>query len=103
MITQDDNTNETAHKKHIRSTRFTPPELEEFKAYCVEKGYGKIAQKAYDYYHEANWHDSQGRPVKNWKQKLIAVWFKEENKQLTPQQDVERVRKLMKDLGHNEF
>ena len=28
----------------------------------------------------ANWKDSKGKQVKNWKQKMQGVWFKEENK-----------------------
>ena len=45
-----------------------------------DKGYSEeAANKAYDYYSAGNWKDSKGKRVKNWKQKMIAVWFKAEN------------------------
>ena len=79
---------------------FVPPDIGEFKKYCEEHQHYGIAQKAFDYYSAANWHDGKGNPVRNWKQKLIAVWFKDENKDpppqiirpkvLTPQQQWER-------------
>ena len=33
-----------------------------------------------NYYSVNNWNDSQSNAVKNWKQKMISVWFKDENK-----------------------
>lgn len=58
--------------------------------YFKEKGYKEeIARKAFDYYNEANWHDANGKPVLNWKQKMQSVWFKDENKiQEQPKQKV---------------
>ena len=35
--------------------------------------------KAYTYYSQADWTDRNGNKVKNWKQKMFSVWFKEEN------------------------
>lgn len=55
--------------------------IEEVKLYFFENGYSEIsAQKFFDYYSIANWKDSKGNKVKNWKQKAQAVWFKPENK-----------------------
>jgi len=60
---------------------FTPPTLLEVKDYFNEKGYSeKSAIKAFDYYSVANWKDSKANQVKNWKQKMQGVWFKDENK-----------------------
>lgn len=58
--------------------------------YFKEKGYKEeVARKAFDYYNEANWHDANGKPVLNWKQKMQSVWFKDENKiQEQPKQKV---------------
>lgn len=56
------------------------PTLEEFTEYCKSKGFESIAKKAFDYYSEADWKDSKGNKVRNWKQKLQGVWFKAENK-----------------------
>jgi hypothetical protein len=55
--------------------------LEDIKSYFLENGYSEIsAKKFFDYYSVANWKDSKGNEVKNWKQKAQAVWFKDENK-----------------------
>lgn len=68
-------------KKPIKKKRFIPPTLDEVVNYFQKKGYLKsTAEKAYEYYNEADWIDSQGNKVLNWKQKMIAVWFKDENK-----------------------
>lgn len=57
------------------------PSLEDFKQYCLEKGYlPELAEKAFSYYDSADWKDSNGKQVKSWKQKLISVWFKPEMK-----------------------
>lgn len=69
-------------KKDIRKKPkgFTPPTLEEVKAYCEEKGL-TIEPKAFlDYFTESGWIDSKGNKVRNWKQKLL-TWQKYEPKQ----------------------
>jgi hypothetical protein len=67
--------------KQNRSKAFTPPTLELVRLYFIENGYSETsANKAYEYYNSANWHDSNGKQVKNWKQKMQGVWFKDENK-----------------------
>jgi len=68
-------------KKVRQKKDFVQPTLEEVVSYFLEKGYsGQVGKKAFEYYLTANWHDSKGNPVRNWKQKMIAVWFKDENK-----------------------
>lgn len=64
-----------------------PPTLQEVKDYFVEKGYTEqSAEKAWNYYNASLgdngrvWKDGKGQTVKNWKQKMQAVWFKDENK-----------------------
>lgn len=64
-----------------RREGFAPPSLEDVREYFTSKGYASgAADKAFAYYNEAGWRDSKGNKVKNWKQKMISVWFKEENK-----------------------
>lgn len=66
-----------------KSIVFTPPILEDVLSYFKDNGYSEIsAQKAFRYYNDANWMDSKGNRVKNWKQKMQGVWFKDENKQI---------------------
>ena len=65
--------------KPKKEKTFTPPSLDEVKEFFLKKGYDvKIADKAFDYYSAAEWKDSRGKPVMSWKQKMIAVWMKDE-------------------------
>ena len=79
---------EKEEKKNKRESikeknKFSPPTLEDVKSYFLENGYTEnSAQKAFDYYSTAGWRDSRGNQVKNWKQKMIAVWFKDENRRI---------------------
>ncbi len=62
---------------------FVPPLLEEVKTFFLSKGYSPdSAERAWNYYEDAEpkWHDKNGSPVKNWKQKMRVVWFKKENR-----------------------
>lgn len=60
---------------------FTPPILDDVISYFTENGYSRSAAiKAFDYYSAGNWKDSKGNQVKNWKQKMQGVWFKDEHK-----------------------
>lgn len=73
----NDNVNVNVNKKE----RFTPPTLAEVQTFFTDNGYSAASGKnAYDYYSEASWRDSRGSAVKNWKQKMRGVWFKDENK-----------------------
>lgn len=57
-----------------------PPTEAQVVEYFVEHGYTQQAgRKAFTYYATNDWKDAQGRPVQNWKQKMIGVWFKPEN------------------------
>ena len=58
------------------SKQFTPPTLEEVQAYCKERNNNVDAKQFWDYYDSAGWKDQTGKPVKSWKQKMIAVWEK---------------------------
>jgi len=68
-------------KKEKKERMFVPPTLDEVKKYFADNGYYESAAvKAYNYYTAGNWVDSRGNHVTAWKQKMIAVWFKPENK-----------------------
>lgn len=69
------NIRETKKKKE-----FTPPTLEEVKAYCEERKNNVNPQRFIDHYAVADWKDTNGKPVRNWKQKIISVWEKDSNK-----------------------
>lgn len=75
------NTTPDWNKYFEKKRGFTSPTEQEVVDYFKEKGYKEIAgKKAFEYYNEADWNDSTGKKIKNWKQKMIGVWFKDENK-----------------------
>lgn len=79
--TQDDRKGKEGKGKERKGKEFIAPACEEVEFYFQENGYSiEAARKAHEYYSTANWTDSKGNKVRNWKQKMIAVWFKEENK-----------------------
>ena len=75
---------ESIGKESLRGKRkpFSPPTPSEVESFFTENGYtAEAARRAFDYYTDANWHDAEGKPVLNWKQKMRGVWFKPEHKQ----------------------
>lgn len=70
------------YKAESRKGReFVAPTVDEVVAYFTKKGFPEsTARRAFDYYNDADWIDSQGHKVRSWKQKMIAVWMKEENR-----------------------
>lgn len=82
--TQEQEETQTQTKEETQKkpkTVFIPPIEIDVIDYFKEKGYSEeTAKKAFSYYNEGNWSDSRGNKIKNWKQKMISVWFKEENK-----------------------
>ena len=67
----------TGGKKPKQKKIFTPPSESEVIDYFLSNGQpAEDGKRAYQYYDAGNWIDSQGSPVRNWKQKMIANWFK---------------------------
>jgi hypothetical protein len=76
---ENENENEIVDRKK-RGAGEKKPSIEDVKDFFREKGYSQdTAVKAFEYYSINEWKDGNGKPVKNWKQKMIAVWFKPEN------------------------
>jgi len=72
---------EKEEEQKKEKNKFIPPTSSEVIEFFTAKGYTKqAAEKAFQYYDVAGWHDGNGKKVKNWKQKMTAVWFKDENK-----------------------
>lgn len=68
-------------EKKEKTKRFVPPSQIEVIDYFNQNGYSnESAIKAFKYYETGNWKDGKGNQVKNWKQKMQSVWFKEDNK-----------------------
>ena len=71
----------SSSKEKKRKEIVYTPSLSEVELYFKDNGYTKeSAIKAFHYYEENNWKDSRNNQVKNWKQKMQGVWFKDENK-----------------------
>ena len=70
------NTDTKPSNKPVRDNKrtqkeFIPPTLEEVEQYCRERKNNVNAKRFYDYFDAAEWVDSNGKPVRNWKQKII--------------------------------
>ena len=66
--------------KGKKAKAFVPPTAQEIADYAKENGYSIDSSFIWNYYNDANWKDSRGKPVLNWKQKIRAVWFKDDKK-----------------------
>lgn len=67
-------TNKKRIEKEIKGKeekKFIAPTLDEVKNYIKEKQLLVSAEHFYNYFTEGNWVDSKGKPVKNWKQKIL--------------------------------
>ena len=82
-----ENENVIENKKRNKKI-FTKPTIEEFVSYFLENGFNKeLALKAYNHYDLADWHDTKGNKVKNWKQKVHTNWFNNNDKHKPIQQN----------------
>jgi len=63
--------NTTRSKK--KNVKFIPPTIEQIKEYITEKGYNVNPQTFFDHFTEGEpkWVDANGKPVLNWKQKIV--------------------------------
>ena len=84
--TDKNDKNDNNDKKYINGY---PQEIEVMQ-YFKENGYSEeVGKKAFRYYSDAGWKDSKGKKVKNWKQKMQGVWFKDENKAVAEREKYE--------------
>lgn len=72
----EQNKNKNKNKnKNLHTDASLRPSIEDVEAYVKEKNLSVDAQKFFDYFEASEWVDSMGKPVRNWKQKLI-TWSK---------------------------
>ena len=63
---------EPAEKASVKKTKqFVPPTLEEVKDYCLQRKSQVDPVRFWEYFDTGGWKDSGGKPVRNWKQKLL--------------------------------
>jgi hypothetical protein len=78
---EDENEDIIINKKNKEKNKFIAPTITEVIAYFEINGYPSThATHVFNYYADANWKDSKGQPVRNWKQKMRGVWFDEKYK-----------------------
>lgn len=58
-------------------SRFSPPSLEEVKAYCQERGSGVDPETFLDFYTANGWKQGRGKPIVDWKA-TVRTWEKRE-------------------------
>jgi len=69
LNTKELNTNKSNTNLHTHIEQ--RPSLEEIRSYISEKNLNVDAEKFFNYFDAGEWLDSKGKPVRNWKQKLI--------------------------------
>lgn len=67
-----DKDKEKGNKSTGRKRQFIPPSFQEVKEYATTRNRSDLVKSFFDYYHEGDWQDKEGKPVKNWKQKFIS-------------------------------
>lgn len=82
-IESSNNISSNLEKENTKRKRkeFVAPSKEEMMDYAAEKGFDRsVGAQAWEYYSVADWKDAKGDQVLNWKQKMIASWFKNAQK-----------------------
>lgn len=85
-------------KKSKPKKLFVPPTIDEVTEFVSSKGFKpEFAKTIFEYYHTADWKDSKGNQVKNWKQKILGVWLtgdKADKHRIAPAEKPQRVVRL---------
>jgi hypothetical protein len=84
MVTDSDSDSDSVStnvdKARTKSKPVAPTEQEVIEFFTANGYRPDIASNAFNYYDSAQWRDSRGKAVINWKQKMRGVWFKDEYK-----------------------
>lgn len=81
--------NQFAEKEKAKKPKFQPPTLAEVEQYVREKDYNVDVARFMEYYTTSEWHDNNGKPIKNWKLKLL-VWNRPKQNNFTSFKATER-------------
>jgi len=92
------NKDENGNKKPQTKKSFIPPVIEDVVKFFDENGYAN-GERAWNYYNDADWKDSTGKPVKNWKQKMRGVWFRPENIKPKQKEKLPSVDEFFKEMS----
>lgn len=68
-------------RKGVLKRVFVAPVLDEVILFFNSEGYSRDgAVRAFNHYSMNNWCDVNGKPVRNWRQKMACNWFRNEYK-----------------------
>ena len=76
--------NNLEKEKDKKRKRFTPPTVEEVRAYCQERNNGIDPEAFVDYYTANGWTQGRGKPIKDWRA-AVRTW-EARDKQAAPVQ-----------------
>jgi len=76
LYKEDNNTDNNNDSKKDNKRSFYPPSLDDVQKYISEKGLSVEAMSFIEHYSKLGWKDVNGRPVRDWKKKLLTVWSK---------------------------
>lgn len=60
-----------SYKEKMQKEKFTPPTREDVRAYAKERRSAVDPDQFFNYFDVGKWRDSEGKPVRNWKQKFL--------------------------------
>lgn len=83
---------------------FVPPTLEDVKAYVALRNSVVDPVEFWEYFNEGHWVDSEGKPVKAWKQKLL-TWehhqkYRKGNGKTRAAQDLDNTYSMMREWAN---
>ena len=81
MATQD-SIGKDSIGKDSKYKRFTPPSVDEVRAYCEERNNNIDAEAFVDYYSSQKWKKANGRPVEDWRA-CVRTWEKRERQRIS--------------------
>lgn len=84
LNTKESSIKESRTKEYNVRKRFTPPTVDEVRAYCKERGNRVDPQRFVDFYTANGWTQGRGKPIKDWRA-AVRTW-EARDKQVTPVQ-----------------
>lgn len=88
-LSKNDSTKESINKlskENIKKAKFEKPDFQTVNKYITDKKYNVDSRMFFDFYNEADWIDSNGKQVRNWKQKVITWHNRNKNNPFKPQE-----------------
>lgn len=102
-LSKNDSTKESINKlskENIKKAKFEKPDFQTVNKYIIDKKYNVDSRMFFDFYNEADWIDSNGKQVRNWKQKVI-TWHNSNKKQqrISIEQSLKQNEELFNELS----